>query len=87
MQYEDLVHEAGSGSVRGIGGMSSLALKLHYDTDQPKEGGNALREKRGPDFLGYTVDEGADGAGAEADASRRAPPSGLEPGGTTWTSD
>ena len=30
---------------------------------------------------------GADGAGAEADASRRAPLFGLEPGGTTWTSD
>ena len=53
VQYEDLVHEAGSGSARGIGGMASLARKLHYDTDQPKEGGNALREKRGPDFLGY----------------------------------
>ena len=53
MQYEDLVHEAGSGSVRGIGSMASMALKLHYDIDQPKEGGNALREKRVPDFRGY----------------------------------
>ena len=44
---------ADSESVRGIGGMASMALRLYYDTEESKEGGNALREKRDPDFLKY----------------------------------
>lgn len=35
---------------RGIAGMGMLALSLYYDTDESKEGGNAFREKRTPDF-------------------------------------
>lgn len=35
---------------RGIAGMGMLALSLYYDTDESKEGGNAFREKRKPDF-------------------------------------
>ncbi len=37
-------------SIRGIGALGMLGLSLYYDTDEAKEGGNALREKRSPDF-------------------------------------
>ncbi|MDF1719452.1 MAG: enoyl-CoA hydratase-related protein [Minwuia sp.] len=36
--------------IRGISGMAFQALKLYYDTDESKEGVNALAEKRKPDF-------------------------------------
>lgn len=39
-------------SIRGIGGIGMLGLSLYYDTDESKEGGQALREKRDPDFRG-----------------------------------
>ena len=39
-------------SIRGIGGIGMLGLSLYYDTDESKEGGLALREKRDPDFRG-----------------------------------
>lgn len=39
-------------SIRGIGGIGILGLSLYYDTDESKEGGQALREKRDPDFRG-----------------------------------
>ena len=29
------------------------ALKLYYDTDESREGGNALQEKRKPEFRKY----------------------------------
>lgn len=35
---------------RGIAGMGMYALSLYYDTEESKEGGNAFREKRKPDF-------------------------------------
>ena len=37
-------------SIRGISSMGMHALSLYYDTDESKEGGNAFREKRKPDF-------------------------------------
>jgi len=36
--------------IRGIGGLGMLGVSLYYDTDESKEGGAALREKRDPDF-------------------------------------
>jgi 2-ketocyclohexanecarboxyl-CoA hydrolase len=36
--------------IKGMGGMAMQALKLYYDTDESKEGANALSEKRDPDF-------------------------------------
>jgi 2-ketocyclohexanecarboxyl-CoA hydrolase len=36
--------------VRGIGGLGFEALRLYYGTEESKEGGNAFREKRTPDF-------------------------------------
>lgn len=36
--------------IRGISSMGMAALSLYYDTDESKEGGNAFREKRPPDF-------------------------------------
>jgi 2-ketocyclohexanecarboxyl-CoA hydrolase len=41
---------ADSDSIRGIGGLGFQALRLYYQTDESKEGGNAFREKRAPDF-------------------------------------
>ena len=40
----DTAHQA------GIAGMGLMALKLYYDTDESREGVNALREKRPPNF-------------------------------------
>ncbi len=39
--------------IRGISSMGLQALKLYYDTDESKEGVNALQEKRKPDFRKY----------------------------------
>jgi 2-ketocyclohexanecarboxyl-CoA hydrolase len=39
-------------SIRGIGGLGMLGLSLYYDTDESKEGGAAMKEKRDPDFRG-----------------------------------
>ena len=39
--------------IRGIGGLGLQALKLYYDTEESKEGGRALKEKRAPDFYRY----------------------------------
>lgn len=36
--------------IRGISSMGMAALSLYYDTEESKEGGNAFREKRTPDF-------------------------------------
>ena len=36
--------------IRGASAMGMQALSLYYDTDESKEGGNAFREKRKPDF-------------------------------------
>lgn len=41
---------ADSENIRGIGSMGFQALSLYYDTDESKEGGDAFREKRKPDF-------------------------------------
>lgn len=43
----DTAHQA------GIAGMGMYALKLYYDTDESREGVNALMEKRKPDFRGH----------------------------------
>lgn len=43
----DTAHQA------GIAGMGLMALKLYYDTDESREGVNALQEKRQPDFRRY----------------------------------
>jgi 2-ketocyclohexanecarboxyl-CoA hydrolase len=37
----------------GIAGMGMMALKLYYDTDESREGVNAFREKRKPEFRRY----------------------------------
>ncbi len=37
----------------GIASMGMLALKLYYDTEESREGVNALKEKRKPDFRKY----------------------------------
>ncbi|MGB7988705.1 MAG: 1,4-dihydroxy-2-naphthoyl-CoA synthase, partial [Candidatus Methylophosphatis roskildensis] len=34
----------------GIAGLGMLALKLYYDTDESREGVNALKDKRKPAF-------------------------------------
>lgn len=43
---------ADSENIRGIGQLAFSALALYFGTDEAKEGGNALREKRQPDFVG-----------------------------------
>lgn len=43
----DTAHQA------GIGGMGMYALKLYYDTEESREGVNALKEKRKPEFRKY----------------------------------
>jgi len=34
-------------------GLGRYALKLHYDTEESREGVNALKDKRKPDFRKY----------------------------------
>jgi 2-ketocyclohexanecarboxyl-CoA hydrolase len=36
--------------IRGISSFGMQALKLYYDSDESREGGNAFREKRKPEF-------------------------------------
>lgn len=43
---------ADSENIRGIGHLAFQALALYFGTEESKEGGNALREKREPDFVG-----------------------------------
>jgi 2-ketocyclohexanecarboxyl-CoA hydrolase len=43
----DTAHQA------GIAGMGLMALKLYYDTDESREGVNALKDKRAPEFRRY----------------------------------
>jgi len=38
--------------IRGIGALGFEAVELFYNTEESKEGGNAFREKREPDFHG-----------------------------------
>ena len=40
-------------TIRGTSSFAMQALKLYYDTDESKEGGNAFREKRKPEFRKY----------------------------------
>jgi 2-ketocyclohexanecarboxyl-CoA hydrolase len=41
---------ADSEQIRGIGNLAFQALALYFNTEEAKEGGNALRENRIPDF-------------------------------------
>ncbi len=43
---------ADSENIRGIGQLAFSALALYFGTEEAKEGGAALREKRQPDFQG-----------------------------------
>ncbi|MCP1572930.1 dihydroxynaphthoic acid synthetase [Herbaspirillum rubrisubalbicans] len=42
-----------SENIRGIGAFAMQALAMYYETDESKEGGNAFREKRKPEFRKY----------------------------------
>ncbi len=42
---------ADSEALRGTSRLGFQAVSLYYDTDEAKEGGNAMREKRAPDFF------------------------------------
>ena len=37
----------------GIAGLGMYALKLYYDTEESREGVNALKDKRKPEFRKY----------------------------------
>ncbi|NNE82603.1 MAG: 1,4-dihydroxy-2-naphthoyl-CoA synthase [Alphaproteobacteria bacterium] len=39
--------------INGIGALGMESLRLYYDTEESKEGGNAFREKRKPEFRKY----------------------------------
>ena len=45
---------ADSENIRAIGSLGFEALALYYATEESKEGGNAFREKRKPEFRKYT---------------------------------
>ena len=45
---------ADTAAIVGIGDMGMQALKMYYETEESKEGVNALKEKRKPDFRKYT---------------------------------
>jgi 2-ketocyclohexanecarboxyl-CoA hydrolase len=44
---------ADSENIRGISRMGWQSVALYYDTEEAKEGGNAFREKRKPEFRKY----------------------------------
>lgn len=44
---------ADSENIRGIGALGMQALALYYESEESKEGGRALAEKRNPDFRKY----------------------------------
>jgi len=44
---------ADSESIRGISRLGFEAVRMMYETDESKEGGNAMREKRDPDFRAH----------------------------------
>ncbi len=44
---------ADSENIRGISRLGFEAVRMMYDTDESKEGGNAMREKRDPDFRAH----------------------------------
>jgi 2-ketocyclohexanecarboxyl-CoA hydrolase len=44
---------ADSENIRGIGALGFQALRLYYQTEESREGGRALAEKRKPDFQKY----------------------------------
>src|SRR5215471_6240872 len=44
---------ADSDSIRGIGGLGMQALRLFYDSAESKEGVNAFKEKRAPDWAQF----------------------------------
>jgi 2-ketocyclohexanecarboxyl-CoA hydrolase len=46
---------ADSENIRGIGGLGMQALRLYYETDESKEGVQALNEKRPPEFHKYVA--------------------------------
>ena len=39
--------------IRGLSAMAMQGLKLYYETEESREGGNAFREKRKPEFRKY----------------------------------
>ena len=41
-------------SIRGIGALGMQGLALYYGTEESKEGGEAARAKRTPEFRKYT---------------------------------
>jgi 2-ketocyclohexanecarboxyl-CoA hydrolase len=45
---------ADTDNIKGMSGMAMQALKLYYETDESKEGVEALSEKRDPEFRKFT---------------------------------